>query len=147
MALVYRLWTYLELHSFMLGVSFPAVLKTEVRGEGKASLRGCWEKGQTSPSANIRKLPLEGSFQECLLTKETTLKEFPRRNRSTRVLGGSALRAWPQQSVSSTLWFGRNLSSGPSRHRHPCLSGPWEDAFSADPVTPQPHEDFPVPHR
>lgn len=56
--------------------------------------------------------------------------------------------------MSSTLWFGRNLSSGPSRHwvvppekdcpptsfsgwrRHACLSGPWEDAFSADPVTP-----------
>ena len=39
-----------------------------------------------------------------MLTKETTHKEFPRRKWSTRVLGGSALRAQPQQvCVQHTL--------------------------------------------
>lgn len=71
-----------------------------------------------------------------------------------RALGGSALRARPQQVCVQHTLVWENLSSAPSRHwvvppeegcpptsfsswrRHPCLSGPWEDAFSADPVTP-----------
>lgn len=82
-----------------------------------------------------------------------------------RVLGGNALTARPQRvSVQHTLVWEKPVirpmqapgappeegcppTSFSSWCRLPCLSGPWEDVLSADPVTRQPHEDFPVPHR